>query len=109
MVYRERRNSDLIGALPPKLFASCKLEDYQSGFPTDSLPIRDNVADEETMDEGLEVGIDVEDPDGIQCVNCGVWGRLSHFDFRPGQTRARPRIRIDSVCLTIQSLTRITL
>lgn len=76
MVYRERRNSDLIGALPPKLFASCKLEDYQSGFPhrlsTRSLPIRDNVADEETMDEGLEVGIDVEDPDGIQCVNCGV-------------------------------------
>lgn len=36
------------------------------------------------MDEGLEVGIDAEDPDGIQCVNCGVWGlsrRLSHSDF----------------------------
>ncbi|KAH0952625.1 hypothetical protein HN011_005590 [Eciton burchellii] len=38
--------------------------DYQSGFPTDhppsplAVPIRDNVADEETVDEGLEAGID---------------------------------------------------
>lgn len=29
------------------------------------------------MDEGLEVGIDAEDPDGIQCVNCGVWGLVA--------------------------------
>lgn len=57
------------------------------------LPIRDNATDEETVDEGLEVGIDAENPDGIQCVNCGVWGRLSHSDFGSGQTRARPRIR----------------
>lgn len=43
--------------------------------------IPDNVTIEETMDEGLEVDGGEGTLQGIQCVNCGVWGSLRSSQF----------------------------
>lgn len=102
------RGSDLIGALPPKLFASCKLEDY--GIAT-RLSLSLSFADlhpppsplsfilcsfpryqitRPSWKPRVHASVDGGTLQGIQCVNCGVSLSLHP---RPIHARARPCIR----------------